>query len=259
MTVPDETPATLEDALGLTPEQRQQRVEKLNAELARIREAERRALVPTTPAPSIAAIYDINGEWLVQRVDGCTCYGGRPYGHEPGCGWEPIAKVADMLEALGGERPASGGLVGLPAQTEKHSNEETTVIPDAAVEAALTEVWRFDDGQRNRAAIKAVLAAALPDLLAELRATEGDLGIAVHEATTARAECGKWLRAAGELAAQRQSVLDLCAVADSGALWFAANVRVALGVCVACGCDLGTTPLCPSCEQSIEASKRERP
>lgn len=41
----------------------------------------------------------VNG-WLVQRVDICTCgTGGTGYGHEPGCGFEPLITI-DNIERL---------------------------------------------------------------------------------------------------------------------------------------------------------------
>lgn len=43
--------------------------------------------------------YAVFGDWLAQCVDQCTCYGGE-FGHEPGCGYEPIAKISEVLAAL---------------------------------------------------------------------------------------------------------------------------------------------------------------
>jgi hypothetical protein len=43
--------------------------------------------------------YAIFGEWLAKCVDQCTCYGGE-FGHEPGCGYEPVAKIAEIEAAL---------------------------------------------------------------------------------------------------------------------------------------------------------------
>lgn len=40
---------------------------------------------------------DIHGGWLIIHVGHCTCYGGGPYGHEPGCGYEPIAQLVDLI------------------------------------------------------------------------------------------------------------------------------------------------------------------
>lgn len=36
----------------------------------------------------------IEGNWLVQEVDGCTCGGGGVYPHEPGCGTEPLVDLS---------------------------------------------------------------------------------------------------------------------------------------------------------------------
>ncbi|MEC4616282.1 hypothetical protein [Tsukamurella tyrosinosolvens] len=38
----------------------------------------------------------VRSGWIVAEAGGCTCYGGGPYGHEPGCGLEPIVKLADV-------------------------------------------------------------------------------------------------------------------------------------------------------------------
>ena len=44
--------------------------------------------------------YSVINGYLVERADGCTCAGGTiesSYAHESGCGWEPIAKIEDLL------------------------------------------------------------------------------------------------------------------------------------------------------------------
>src|SRR5690606_33392747 len=33
---------------------------------------------------------------LVEQVNECTCYGGGPYGHEPGCGVEPVLDLTQI-------------------------------------------------------------------------------------------------------------------------------------------------------------------
>lgn len=42
--------------------------------------------------------FDIAGDWLVEQTDRCTCGVGTGlasvYGHEPGCGYEPVARLA---------------------------------------------------------------------------------------------------------------------------------------------------------------------
>ncbi|MGC5027426.1 hypothetical protein ACLQ3K_21980 [Tsukamurella sp. DT100] len=38
----------------------------------------------------------VRNGWIVAEAGGCTCYGGGPYGHEPGCGWEPIVQLTDL-------------------------------------------------------------------------------------------------------------------------------------------------------------------
>jgi hypothetical protein len=45
--------------------------------------------------------YAVVDDWLVVRVDKCTCgAGGTPYGHEPHCGWEAVAKLDEILAAV---------------------------------------------------------------------------------------------------------------------------------------------------------------
>lgn len=41
----------------------------------------------------------ING-WLAELVSGCTCGAGGTYGHEPGCGAEPLVQVTALLDAV---------------------------------------------------------------------------------------------------------------------------------------------------------------
>lgn len=59
------------------------------------------------------------GEWLVQEVVGCTCYGGDlPYGHEPGCGYEPLVKVEELKAAF---KAGGSAVVELPdCDAESH-------------------------------------------------------------------------------------------------------------------------------------------
>lgn len=41
------------------------------------------------------------GDWLAYPVNKCTCYGGDAhYGHEPGCGYEPMATIGEVKAAL---------------------------------------------------------------------------------------------------------------------------------------------------------------
>lgn len=45
--------------------------------------------------------YAVVGEYLAQETNGCTCYGGDAhYGHESGCGYEPVAKLTEIEAAL---------------------------------------------------------------------------------------------------------------------------------------------------------------
>ena len=51
----------------------------------------------------------VYGEWLVQEANGCTCCGISP--HETGCGYEPLVKVEEIIDAL---RAARYAVVKLP-------------------------------------------------------------------------------------------------------------------------------------------------
>lgn len=54
----------------------------------------RRVLDATNDEVGMRRGYFRHGEWIVQATDGCTCHGGTTvYGHEPGCGIEPIARL----------------------------------------------------------------------------------------------------------------------------------------------------------------------
>lgn len=44
--------------------------------------------------------YSVVGDWLAEWADACTCGGLEPYGHEPECGWEPLASLETVLELL---------------------------------------------------------------------------------------------------------------------------------------------------------------
>lgn len=50
--------------------------------------------------------YEIIGDWICEKDDSgaCTCgAGGLGFGHEPHCGWEPVATIAGSIRAA--ERP----------------------------------------------------------------------------------------------------------------------------------------------------------
>lgn len=49
---------------------------------------------------------EVSGTWLVYFVNQCTCYGGGPYGHEPGCGYEPVRNLSDILAARESYQPS---------------------------------------------------------------------------------------------------------------------------------------------------------
>ena len=68
-------------------------------------EGARAAIAAMTPTPQVvetvagdAGDYSIINGWLVEYAGQCTCAGGGVYGHENGCGYEPIALVEDILK-----------------------------------------------------------------------------------------------------------------------------------------------------------------
>lgn len=50
-----------------------------------------------TTAPEAGERYGVFNGHLVEYTDKCTCGAGGPYGHEPGCGMEPLGKIEDLL------------------------------------------------------------------------------------------------------------------------------------------------------------------
>ncbi len=121
-----------------------------------------------------AAELSVYGEWLVQEANGCTCQGtDAHYGHQPGCGYEPLLKVAEIKDAL---RAAGYAVVELPAtQTvvDMAGNRpqrfwEVSVENDAYVTIRPSDQKITNDGVRNpyrssgdaRAHAAALLAAA---------------------------------------------------------------------------------------------------
>jgi len=95
--------AALAVQLGLpfeaeTPELRAQRREAIEADVA-------------------AGKFFITGEWLGVSVDQCTCYGGGPMGHEPGCGSEPVERLVDLI--LGADIDAQKRLYDVQAYLAK--------------------------------------------------------------------------------------------------------------------------------------------
>lgn len=48
--------------------------------------------------------YSVINDWLVIAANQCTCGAGGEFGHEPGCGYEPVAKIAEIEAALANVR-----------------------------------------------------------------------------------------------------------------------------------------------------------
>ncbi|QRY48120.1 hypothetical protein JVX93_15825 [Mycolicibacterium boenickei] len=59
--------------------------------------------------------FAVMGDWLAQTINQCTCYGGE-FGHERGCGYEPVAKVEEVKAAL---KAAGLGVIELPSVAHK--------------------------------------------------------------------------------------------------------------------------------------------
>ena len=100
--------------------------------------------------------FAVFGEWFAGRVDGCTCAGGTPessYLHEPNCGWEPLAKVADVEAALGVHYRKA-------AEAERRLKEREAALvraKDADLDDARDEIDDLRmDNERLRAAVQAV-------------------------------------------------------------------------------------------------------
>ncbi|KAB7761783.1 hypothetical protein [Mycolicibacterium mucogenicum] len=105
-----------------------------------------------------SARYSVCGEWFVQEANGCTCYGGDAhYGHEPGCGYEPLIKLEDLKAALA---PAGYAVIKLPTVAFKGPHDT-----DAKFFRQVAD--RLEDGRSSyvgggnvRAAVSALLRAA---------------------------------------------------------------------------------------------------
>ena len=68
------------------------------------------------------------GEWLVQPADQCTCQGpGAHYGHQPGCGYEPLLRLDEVAEAL---RRAGYAVVELPKVETDQWGDRQVELPD---------------------------------------------------------------------------------------------------------------------------------
>lgn len=44
--------------------------------------------------------WDVFGDWVAAQVNNCTCACITGYGHEPGCGYEPVGKVDEPILKL---------------------------------------------------------------------------------------------------------------------------------------------------------------
>lgn len=70
--------------------------EVTRAQAARDDAQDQLAKVLTAITGETDRMLSVRNGWIVAEAGGCTCYGGGPYGHEPGCGLDPIVKLADL-------------------------------------------------------------------------------------------------------------------------------------------------------------------
>ena len=75
----------------------------------------------------------VMGEWLVVAANDCTC-GGSPFGHQPGCGYEPIGRIADLL--------ASASLTGELLTEVERLRATLAVVGELLLEHEIVEVIR---------------------------------------------------------------------------------------------------------------------
>lgn len=107
----------------------------------------------------------VYGEWLVQEANGCTCQGSDAhYGHQSGCGYEPLLKVEDVKDAL---KTGGYAVIELPIAEDAEGNYGLYV--SRAPHFGLSVGEEHDQGSRFRsveetrryaAALLAVAAAA---------------------------------------------------------------------------------------------------
>ena len=77
------------------------------------------------PHPPADRLSIVNG-YLVECANECTCYGGGPYGHEPGCGYEPLVNLAELsgwpvaASEVEGTQPGCTGDYECPAPAHQH-------------------------------------------------------------------------------------------------------------------------------------------
>lgn len=100
--------------------------------------------------------FAVVGEWLVQEADGCTCCGLSP--HEPGCGYEPLAKLADITDAL---QAAGYAVIELPSVAYKGPNDtDAMFFRQVADRMETPSRVDFLSGSNVRAAVRTLLYRA---------------------------------------------------------------------------------------------------
>ena len=129
--------------------------------------------------------FAVFGEWLAERVDGCTCAGGTPessYLHEPNCGWGPLAKLSDIVNQEQRIAAAEQKL-----RTEKAGAAEamlhfTEALSAAEAELAKLKAQRWDGDEVTEAALTAIAAETdLPYMVRSERYSVADALAAADE------------------------------------------------------------------------------
>lgn len=121
---------------------------------------------------SNATGYSVYGEWFVQEASGCTCYGGDAhYGHEPGCGYEPLIKLDELKAALAAsgfavlELPKSPSEYWGPRHDPQWNHYPYTRVDGAEVEigARREGVYRVNGAEARIFAADLLAAANVAD------------------------------------------------------------------------------------------------
>lgn len=125
--------------------------------------------------------FELIGSWIVEKVDACTCGSGaditKLYGHEPGCGIEPVAPLETLITAEERVRELATqigdveGVRGLRQRLEdlesavSYWEEENRILMEnldaaqATIEVALDECEQLPEGSGNQKIMAVLLGA----------------------------------------------------------------------------------------------------
>jgi hypothetical protein len=172
----------------------------------------------TTPAPAEETPkLRIDSGWLVEEVDHCTCGAGNEYGHEPGCGLDPLMPVSELAAELA---------------------ELARVLP--VVDAARAWTTQLDE---HEAAIK-FMNPATRALFAAVAALAGDAAATPQPAApvagdldtaTAMTRVGEYLDAHQQQGDRGEDLIDEKVFDDNRGGWsgelYASDLRLILTAC----------------------------